>query len=422
MKHKAEIFDKLQYLFNTTGFNDHQVHCVIRFKNKLDATALEKAVNLLITTVPALSRVYRNFDGNSYWEDLAPIHWEDLFMVVDNEEDFKRFTFSKTNEETGPQIKICLLQSVNDSISIIINHMIADGAGFKECIYLLANIYSNVLKNQDYIPDYIIDGERSFKKIISDIPFKDKMKILLFNNKDNNQGSNFELPLSTGGEISPFILTHEIIPERFYEIRDFCKIHNVTVNDVILTAYFRVLSGLLNLNGKALSIPIMIDMRRYLKDKSLNALTNLSSTVIISIAVQPEEDFYQTLTKVYSEMNKKKSSYLGMNTFLKLDSLFKICKSKLAYKILKSSLKNPKICMTNIGVLDSTKLVFEGSSITNVFVCGSIKYRPYFQIAVSSFEDKMTFCVNLYGNQQDRKTISEFFKLMDNELKTYMLK
>ena len=73
--------------------------------------------------------------------------------------------------------------------------------------------------------------------------------------------------------------------------------------------------------------------------------------------------------------------------------------------------------MTNIGVLDSTKLIFEGSPIDNAFICGSIKYRPHFQMAVSSFDNKMTFCVNLYGSQQDRDTISQFFTFMDNELK-----
>lgn len=416
MRFKTEIFDNLQYLFDETGYNDHQLHCVVRFRNKLDAGVLDKAVSLLVKTVPIFSRIYKNRGGNSFWEDVDHMQWKDLFTIVDNEEDFERFTFSKTNEETGPQIKVCLLQSESDSISIIINHMITDGAGIKECTYLLANIYSNLLKNPEYIPDYIINGDRSFKNIISGIPLKDKIKILLLNNKDNNQSSNYEFPMSTEGEISPFILTHEIYWKGIMESVT-TKKHNVTVNDVILTAYFRVISSLLNLNGKNLSIPIMIDMRRYLKSKSFNALTNLSSTVIISIVIQPDEDFYQTLTKVSSEMNKKKNNYLGLNTFLKLDLLFKIFKSSFGYKILKKALKNPKICMTNIGVLDSTKLVFEGTSISNAFVCGSIKYRPHFQLAVSSFEDKMTFSVNLYGSQQSRKIIKQFFALMDNELK-----
>ena len=416
MRYKAEIFDYLQYLYDTTGFSDHQLHSVIKFQNKVHAATMEKAVRLLVKTVPLLSRVYRNDESGSYWEDVDAQQWSDLFTLVYDHESFERFTFSKTDEEIGPQIKTCLLQSDSSSLSIIINHMVTDGAGMKQCLYLLSDIYSKLLRNPEYTPDYVIDGDRSFKKVISGIRLSEKIKILLFNNKDNNQGSDCKFPMSTGEKTSPFILTHEIPPDKYYTILNFCKKHHVTVNDVILTAYFRALSDMLNLNGKTLDIPIMIDMRRYMKDISLHALTNLTSTVIVSIAVDPEEDFYRTLTKVSSEMNARKNNYLGMNTFLKLDTAFKFLKSNSGYKILKNTLKNPNICMTNIGVLDSSKLIFEGSTIVNAFICGSIKYRPHFQLSMSSFNDKMTFCVSLYGTQQDRDTFLQFYSFMDSEL------
>lgn len=416
MRFKAEVFDNLQYLYQTTGFNDHQLHCVIQFENKLSAATVELAVRLLVKTVPALSRVYRNHNGSSYWEDAGTLKWADFFAIVDDKEAFDRFTFSKTNEEVGPQIKVCLLQSDCDSLSIIINHMVADGAGIKQCACLLSDIYSKLLKDPEYRPEFVIDGDRSFKKVLSGINLFDKIKILLLNNKDNNQDSDYKFPMSTEENTSPFIFVHEVPPKKFDSIRSFCKMHNATVNDVILAAYFRALSNILNLNGETIGIPIMVDMRRYLNDKSFQALTNLSSTVIISIAVRPDEDFNQTLTKVVSEMNAKKSNYLGLSTFLKLDTLFNICRGKSGYKILKKSLKNPNICMTNIGVLNSSKLIFEDSPISNAFICGSIKYRPHFQMSLSSFKDKMTFCVNLYGSSQDRDNISLFFALMDREL------
>jgi NRPS condensation-like uncharacterized protein len=137
MQYKAEIFDQMQFLSSVTGFNDHQLHCVICFKNNLNAPAMQKAAELLIKAVPILSRIYRNNNGESYWEDASPSKWADLFTIVFTEEDFDRFTFSKTNESTGPQIKICLLQSNRDALSIILNHMVSEAAGFKQCVYLL---------------------------------------------------------------------------------------------------------------------------------------------------------------------------------------------------------------------------------------------------------------------------------------------
>jgi NRPS condensation-like uncharacterized protein len=159
----------------------------------------------------------------------------------------------------------------------------------------------------------------------------------------------------------------------------------------------------------------MVDMRRYLKEMN-GELSNLSSTVITSIAVDPAESFEVTLAKVNKEMNIKKAKQIGVNGFVKLALVFKLFNAKHSYAIIKSNLTNPNICMTNIGILDYKKLVFEGSSIMNAFMCGSIKYRPHFQMALSSFANKITFSSNLYGSIRDRDTIEYFFSLLDEEL------
>lgn len=417
MRYKAEIFDHMQYLYNTTGFNDHQLHCVIRFENKVNAEVMETSVRRLIKVIPILSRVYYNDKGNSYWEGNDTREWTDLFIVVKQEKEFERFTFSKIEEEVGPQIKVCLLQSKQDALSIVMNHMVTDGGGMKQCVYLLSELYSNIIRTPDYMPDYIIDGDRGFQKIIKDIPPRDKIKILLFHNKDNNKAGHYKFPMSSGQNIEPFILEQEILQDSYHKIHEYSKRNNVTMNDVILTAYFRVLSRMLHLKGETLNIPIMIDMRRYLKDKSFKALSNLSSTVIISIAVPPGENFKQTLEKVNAEMKAKKDNYLGLNPFLKLDTLYRIGKSKIGFQLLQKSLRNPEICMTNIGILDSKLLSFEGAVVSNAFLCGSIKHRPHFQMSASSFNDKMTFCVNLYGSPEDQENIKNFLSEIDRELR-----
>lgn len=418
MKYKVEIFDNVEYLGDVTGFNDHQLHCVIYLKNQLNTNTMEKAVKILIKTIPILSRVYRNYGGDCFWEDTVNPDWKDLFTIVHNKEDFDKFTFSKTDEATGPQIKVCLLQSDNDTLSIIMNHMVGDAASFKQSIYLLADIYSNLIKDQSYVPDYIIDGDRSIKSIAKKVGFFYIIKSLFFGSKDNNLSTE-EFPFSKEEEVSPFIAVHEILPDTFCKVRNLCKSDNVTINDVIITAYLRVLSEELKLNGKELDLPFMIDMRKYLEDKSFHSLANLSSTATLSSNMVPGEDFRQSLNRVSAAMNAKKSEYLGMHTVLNL-SMLSILFPKKSYSILEDSLNNPKICMTNIGVLDSERLLFGESKVTNVIMCGSIKYRPHLQISVSTFNDKMTFCVNLYGSKSDHDKITRFLKAVDNELVSYV--
>jgi NRPS condensation-like uncharacterized protein len=120
--------------------------------------------------------------------------------------------------------------------------------------------------------------------------------------------------------------------------------------------------------------------------------------------------------KLSQEMNLKKTTDIGLNGFVKLSLIDKLLNKEKSYKLMKEKLVNPPICMTNIGVIDDQKLLFNGTSIKSAFVCGSIKYRPHFQIALSSFKNTITLSSNLYGSHQDYETISEFLAEIENEL------
>ncbi len=417
MKYKAEIFDKFQYLYDVTGYSDHQVHCVINFQGKANSEIMERAAYLLIKAVPILSRTYIDLGKNSYWEDADPSAWDDLFTITGNRVDFDRFTNSKTNEKTGPQIKFCLFQGANDCLSVIINHMVSDGAGFKQCMYLFSEIYSKLLNTPDYTPDYIFDGDRGFKSIAREQGVLHRLGLLLVNRKDNNQKSTCEFPMDESKDVSPYIVSREVSEDLFQSLRSYCRLTGATVNDLVLAAYFRALSEMLCIKGRELSIPIMIDMRRYLTDKSFRALTNLSSTTIVKAAVLPDESFASTLLKISSIMNKKKSGKLGMNTFLKLDAGFRLPLVN-AYRIMGKTLRHPKIAMTNIGIIDSAKLSFPQLPVENAVMFASIKYRPHLQLSVTSFNDKITFGVGLYGSAQDRERIERLLDHLDTELKS----
>ncbi len=53
---------------------------------------------------------------------------------------------------------------------------------------------------------------------------------------------------------------------------------------------------------------------------------------------------------------------------------------------------------------------------TDAYLCGSIKYKPYFQLAMSSYQDELTLSVNLTGSLSDRALIRSFLEDIDAEL------
>ena len=103
-----------------------------------------------------------------------------------------------------------------------------------------------------------------------------------------------------------------------------------------------------------------------------------------------------------------------------MEMLFHYLPYKTAQKFLDRVFTNPPIAFTNIGILDKKQLVFGAAEMTGAYMTGSIKYIPYFQLALSTFDNEATFSVNLYCTQSDRNRISAFLDQFILELQSAM--
>ncbi len=415
MDYAAEVFDQIQLLFDITGFNDHQLHCVLKFESGLDATVLKKAVISSIEAIPILGTRYID-GGRPHWTSIDPDNFGEAFIITRTEMEFEELVVSRVDESRGPQIKVCLLDSSPFAVALTMNHMVCDAEGFKEYLYFLCEIYSGIMADPAYRPTIIVE-DRSIRGVLKRIGLGVKLKSLLSQSRENNRSGDHRFPLSEGGETRPFILTRKIGQERTTVLRNYCRARGATLNDAVLTAYYRCLFRRLALSpGAELRIPVMVDMRRYLGEaEELNTLTNLSSTVITRLEYRSEEDFEGTLGRVKAVMDEKKVNNIGLNAFIKLDLAYRLLGNKRANLQLRSSLKNPLICMTNVGILDSARIYFDDLHPRDAFLCGSIKYKPHFQLAMSSYEGELTLSANLYGSATDRDRILTFFDEIEEE-------
>ena len=416
MDFNAEVFDQIQLLFDITGFNDHQLHCVLKFDSPLDAEILKKAVISSIRACPILGTRY--IDGDRpHWVGIDPVSLSEAFVIVRTAKEFEEIAVGCVDEAKGPQIKVCILDAIPFAIALTMNHMVCDAASFKEYIYFLCTIYSKMVSDPAYKPTSMV-GDRSIRGVLKGIGTGVKLKSLLSQSGDNNRSGSYRFPLSEGEKVQPFILTRKIARERTTALRNYCGTKGATLNDVLLTAYYRCLFRRIELSpGADLQIPVMVDMRRYLgKAERFNALTNLSSTVITRIEYYPEEGFEDVLRRVKAVMDEKKSGNIGINAFIKLDLAYRLLGNKKANGLLRRNLKNPLICMTNVGILDSTRISFGGLNPIDAYLCGSIKYKPHFQLAMSSYAGEVTLSSNLYGNESDKKNILSFFDEIEDEL------
>jgi NRPS condensation-like uncharacterized protein len=416
MDYQAEVFDQFQQLCDVKGFNDHQVHCVLRFDYLPDAEILEKAVISSIEAIPVLGTRY--IEGRRpRWTSLDPNDFGRAFLIAQMGIELEEFLGSRVDESLGPQIRVCLLKSSPFAVAFKMNHMVCDAAGFKEYLYFLCKIYSKLMADPEFRPAPI-SGDRSIRGVLKPFSMGAKLRCLFFQSKENNLTGGVRFPLSDSGEARPFILTRKLGRERVADLKDFGRAKGATLNDVVLTAYYRCLFQRLALSpGSEVQIPVMVDMRRYLKEAGdFVSLTNLASTVITQLEYRPEERFEATLVRVKAIMDKKKGSNIGLNGFIKLDLMHRILGDRIANRVLMSILKNPLICMTNVGILDSAQIAFGDLHPCDAFLCGSIKYKPYFQLAISSYDGELTLSINLLGSASDRNCILSFLDDIDAEL------
>jgi NRPS condensation-like uncharacterized protein len=416
MDYTAEIFDQIQLLYETNGFNDHELHCLLRFKHGPDPEVLKTSVIASIEAIPILGARYVDYKMPR-WTSLDPSDFGRAFILTTIETDFEEFLVSPVDETVGPQIRVCQLDSNPFAVALKMNHMICDAAGLKQYLYLLCKIYSGLTANPAYRPAVII-GDRSIRGVLKRFPLGVKLRSLLTQSKDNNRSGNHRFPLTEGGEVRPFILTLLLERDRVAALKDYCRARGATLNDAVLTAFYRCLFQLLALRPSVeLQIPVMVDMRRYLGESGeFGSLTNLSSMQVTQLDYKPAERFEGTLARVKAVMDEKKGADIGLNAFIKLSLLYGIFGARIANHRLKSELKNPFICMTNVGILDPDRMSFGNLHPYDAFLCGSIKYKPYFQLAMSSYDGQLTLSANQYGSAVDRDRIRSFLNEIEAEL------
>jgi NRPS condensation-like uncharacterized protein len=409
----AETWDLMQFLF--ARFNDHQVHCVIQLDAPIDEERLKRAVDLLANVFPLVTCRFIEGYRRPYWEE-AHYTAEDIVVIkhTDNvEEEIQRIICAKTDEFCGPQLRIHVVRNdVADTLCVVINHMLCDGTGFKDLLYLLSSLYSQLSKDPTYRPLYC-PASRSTLQVLHTFSLKQKLSILAEKYDLSRHDNNITFGLE-GDRSAPFIITRTISRERFIALRTYAKQRGASVNDLILTAYMRALDKFLG--GQPVAIQCILDLRKYLPGKSAKAFCNLTSNLVCDIGPTLGDGFGDTLMKVKQKMDAEKTSLSCLNLIMLLEIVFRALPYKIAKRLVWQRYLNPPFAMSNIGVIDRNRLSFDGLHVTAAYMTGSIKYSPYVQLAVSTFEDQPTLSIAFHGTQSDRGKIVRLLEEIDNAL------
>ncbi len=420
---KASLWDRMQYIFR--NYYDRMMHACLYYESTLNENALREAFTILVTKIPVLRSRYVANPIKPYWRITPHVNSDNFFSFIEVDDlDAAAESFLNTSfpAQSDYQLRVLLARSNGkDVLCVLVNHMCFDGADFKYFNKKVAECYSNIVMKNLHTVD-IKAGSRSDGQLYDSFNDEDKKSAYRLTANASAAASYAQFPYDTYGSTDrQMIVKRKIARATFLKIKEKGKVSGATLNDIILAAYFRAFYKIAGRDPEeALTIANMIDLRRHISTGDTAGLTNMTGMFMCAID-RLGADIFETVGIVREALKAtKKDRFIGLHGVPLLKLAFSIFPHFLAETCIKIGYKNPLLGMSNIGIIEDKMLIMGGVKLIDAFMTGATKYKPYIQLALTTFREEITFTVAVKANNNDRKRIERLLISVEDELNNYI--
>lgn len=412
---------------------DLQIHYVISFAEKLDEQRLARALRLSLDAEPVLGCRLIEKDGRQYWQrrkDLDTLKLVEIIETDQQEDEVHKYLVEPLDLDNDPLVQARLLRADSDTLCIKVNHIVADAAGVKEIVEMVANIYTELGNKPSLRPLPNIYGCRSVEQILRQFGLVSRLRhlgqLVQTYARELIPPRNWHVPYSSISDISErFFVIRRIDKSLFLQIVKYAKSSNCTVNDILVAAFYRALYAFLNPSPDTpLRLGTTVNLRRYLPSAKGEAITNLAAMFYLNIGDSPGMSMNETIRKVNAAMAEQKKGDIGMGD--KRYALFTTRRlsfekaRKLYFAHLKFKAKiGPKAVpplLTNMGPLEIKHMDFAGTPIDDAYLTPPLAFPPAFICGISGFDKSFTFSVGFCEPALKREAINDLLSLVEKEL------
>ncbi|MBQ9114885.1 MAG: hypothetical protein IJY07_03005, partial [Clostridia bacterium] len=399
------------------------MHASYFYDGQIDIDALKKAYMAVVAEIPVLHSTYHNNFIKPYWVINDTYSPEDFFSFVETDDpikeldDFMGFTVPANGRV---QFRARVIRSQGkDILGVVVNHMCFDGSDMRYFNIKVVETYNQYVKEGILAPD-IKKGTRSADQVYYQLSEEDqKIAKGLYKNISTVENKvTFPFAKDDGSEKCRLV-REKLCREDFLKMKAKGKEMGATINDVLLAAYFRTLYKYINTDGASITVPCMYDLRKYTGGSSLG-LTNMIGFMPCTLSPDVGETMADTVQKVKASLQGAKDDrFTGLYSLPLLKLAYTIlphCISEIAIRI---GYTNPYIGMSNIGIINPLEFAFDGLTLIDAFYSGAVKYKPYMQLALTTFQNEITFSVGIRGNDQDAEIFHNFMKDIIQEIQTF---
>lgn len=414
------------------GLGNFHSQAIMKLDGRLDFDKLSKAIRLSVDAEPVLG--CRFVEGDPpYWkrlENLDKMIFCSVEEVSDDNEAVQRFIESRLDMDNDPKIKAKLIRSKSyDILAIKANHACFDGTGIKEYIQLLSTIYSNIDHPDGvFIPIPGTRGRMEQDRLFKSLGITDPDALWI-------PGSDVAVPTwafpwKQGTSNITRIVVCKFPPDQLEKMSSYAKSRGATINDLILTAYYRAMLKMGQpVYGVPMGLTVTIDLRRYLTNNKTEAIRNFSGSVNTWLSMIENEAFSDTLSRVVYMMNEVKNGYPGLQSAIGLERLEKISfRDTLAYYQATSKIgKDMPHCpayygdrsvptLSNVGIISKSLIKFGDRTVTDAFIIPPVVSAPGLLLEVGTYNDIITMAVGYFENTVLHDDVERLLNNIKNEL------
>ena len=380
----------------------HRVYPLMYFhmniSGHLDIDRLKQSVTLSSKVVPEILYAYdfkkSHFVGLGYTAD-------DVIKYDEEQPDH----FLRLDLSGHPQLRIFITpKKSHDFVIIVMSHILSDGEGFLQYLYLLAALYNG--KN----PDNNVRNLRDISPLLKNIH-------VLAPTQQTKYHRHISIPPLRSKENGSQILclTSQIPANTMMLIHQKAAKLGATLNDVFMTAYARVIARMKNINTVVLPCPANL-RKSYpgLSNLTVANMTGIYRKVVIEIPSGCS--FTTTLQQVHLEMKLQKSRNLCFAGIQALNKTFHKVPRPLMGQVIKAAYRLRPVSYTNLGMINHEKLCFKDCVIQSCFFTGTYRLPPDFQLTISTFKNICTLNCTLLGADNNKRAGQHILELVKQEI------
>jgi NRPS condensation-like uncharacterized protein len=207
--------------------------------------------------------------------------------------------------------------------------------------------------------------------------------------------------------------------ERFRRVAAFAKTAGVSVNDVLVAAYFRALRDFARPDPALPARARMpANLRRHLPSGKGEAVCNLSSGFVIHLGSDVGATLADTARKVSADIRSQVDDYIGLGDWAMLPLVF----HGVPYAWLKRALDRTSARIaarplpphfSNVGRIAAPDF---GVPVADVAMLGPVLYPPHFEFVVSGFGESITASAGFCETGITRREVGELIDRFVAEL------